>query len=461
MPKNIIPNKEITSSFLTIIIIIMKFKIFLESTDGDPVELKANIPLPEEVFMLSRAFKKHGYLLYVVGGAVRDFLMGQTPKDVDVATNATPNQVGEILTKEGIRNFPKGEAFGVWVAHINGEDYEIATFRKEEGTSNGRRPDQVTWTTPSADAKRRDLTINALFYQIPTNQEENGKILDYFGGQAIEDVKNKTIRVVGDPFDRFGEDRLRILRIPRFHNRFSDKELELDDKTASAIDYYKNLRGQASKYHPERGLEKKPDGSLVNLDPISGERIQKEFESGLLKSKNIANYLKTYEKFGLLDSVFPGLHVDTQSLERLLDTSAGKNINVVLAFLLRKNDPDKVRHVLNKLNWINSITNEVHFLLKLLNYTKNNESIVPVIKEMVKKPSRRKDIKDFQKVLGNDVNQIIWSHLSDYKPELYSGEEIMKRFNISNPGPKIGDKQKELTNQHYQKSLEDYLKKNR
>ena len=140
---------------------------------------------------------------YVVGGAVRDAILGSSPKDFDLATDAKPDEVEAIAKQGKFKTVDVGKSFGVVI--VNG--HEIATFRKDIG--KGRRPDAVDFTDIKGDVKRRDLTINALFYDIGKKQ-----IVDLVGG--IADLKKKKIRTVGNADDRFDEDPLRKLRAVRF-----------------------------------------------------------------------------------------------------------------------------------------------------------------------------------------------------------------------------------------------------
>lgn len=395
------------------------------------------IDLPRPIQRLSKVFREAGKLLYLVGGAVRDALMGETPKDYDVATDATPQEVGSILSRAGIRNFPKGEAFGVWVAHMDGEDYEIATFREDIGTADGRRPESVRWCGPAADARRRDLTFNALFYEIPVG-EGDGKVLDFFDGQALRDAETRTARVVGDPFDRFREDRLRILRLVRFHSRFSDKEMVLDKRTKEAIEKYGDLRWPTD-----------------NLDPISGERIQAEFEAGLLKSKRTDMFLKAYEDLDLLKAVYPS---DSLCMEDVDKIAFCKNTKIVMAFLLRHLSGDVVRKELNKLNWPNDIVSEVVFLLKsriTMLYTIAPEGLAHLAQEMCRKPTRRADFKEFGSVLWSEVPHC-WRHMQSYYPPAITGEYVMKKYGIEAPGPEVGEKLRLLQADHYRNSYIDH-----
>lgn len=404
---------------------------------------KAHIPLPKHVRKLNAVFRRSGYKLYLVGGAIRDFLMGLPPKDYDVASAVLPQEVGRILTAAGIYNYPKGEAFGVWVAHIDGEDYEIATFREDLGVSDGRHPDAVKWTTPEGDAKRRDLTMNALFYEIPEASDEEGAILDFFDGQAIEDVETRTVRVVGDPVERFKEDRLRILRLVRFHCRFSDTELSpatLDERTLNAIYYFGDLLSP---------LEVSP-GSV--LSPVSKERIQAEFESGFVKCKDVKAYILSYYNLNLLGSVFPELDWDINGVDRL--RLAKDNIVVAIAYFLRKNGA-KASQQLNKMTWPNKVTDEVAFLLKAMDAAVDNkpEEMIVHAAAMEKQERRRADAILFGQLNSCESIESAWTHFTRYKPALYSGQEIMQRFGIEKPGPEIGIKQRELQAERYRQSL--------
>lgn len=187
-----------------------KNKVVSEAIN-EPKKISFVIDLPKEIQTLNDAFKQSGHKLYLVGGAVRDVLLGKTPKDYDVTTAAKPEEVVNILNKYGIYNFPKGEAFGVVSAVINGEEFEIATFRSDE--TKGRHPEVKIGVSIESDAARRDLRINAIYYDI-----ENSEIIDLVGG--LDDLKNGVIQMVGNPQDRFEEDPLRILRFFRFFNHF-------------------------------------------------------------------------------------------------------------------------------------------------------------------------------------------------------------------------------------------------
>jgi len=149
-----------------------------------------------------------GYEAYLAGGCVRDRLLGTLPKDYDIATSATPDQITALFR----RTVPVGAAFGVIMVLAPSGPIEVATFRTDGPYRDGRRPESVTFTDARADARRRDFTINAMFLDPDTNE-----VIDYEGGR--EDLARGIIRTVGDPAQRFAEDRLRMLRAIRFAAR--------------------------------------------------------------------------------------------------------------------------------------------------------------------------------------------------------------------------------------------------
>ena len=148
-----------------------------------------------------RALARRRHTSYFAGGCVRDLLLKTEPHDYDVATTASPEEIESLFPK----TLPVGKQFGVILVLMDDIPYEVATFRKEGGYHDGRRPSWVESAGPEEDAKRRDFTINGLFYDPLA-----GKIIDYVGGE--KDLTAKTLRAIGDPEERFEEDKLRLLR---------------------------------------------------------------------------------------------------------------------------------------------------------------------------------------------------------------------------------------------------------
>ncbi|XP_018378319.1 PREDICTED: CCA tRNA nucleotidyltransferase 1, mitochondrial isoform X1 [Trachymyrmex cornetzi] len=260
----------------------------------DPVVMKLDSPEFRSVFTpelekLASLFKKYNYELRIAGGAVRDILMGKQPKDLDFATDATPQQMKDMFTSEEIRMInEKGEKHGTITARLNDtENFEVTTLRIDVLT-NGRHA-QVEFTKDwKLDANRRDLTINSMFLDL------DGRVYDYFYG--YDDLKKKRIVFVGKASVRIQEDYLRILRYFRFYGRIMDSPDQHDEATITALK--ENIGG---------------------LEQISGERIWSEWNKilsgtfaleltlkllecgsnryiGLPEEPDVENFRKIYER---------------------------------------------------------------------------------------------------------------------------------------------------------------------
>src|SRR3982074_1310324 len=171
---------------------------------------------------ICNTLRRSGYQALLVGGCVRDLLLGREPADYDVTTDATPKQVVKLFPER----VAVGAQFGVILIPRDGLKVEVATFRSDVGYSDGRHPDSVVYSkTPQEDVQRRDFTINGLLMR-----HDSGEVLDYVGGQA--DLKAKIIRAIGEPDRRFREDKLGLLRAVRFAARFG---LKIEPETFDAI----------------------------------------------------------------------------------------------------------------------------------------------------------------------------------------------------------------------------------
>jgi poly(A) polymerase len=154
---------------------------------------------------LTHRLRVAGHTAYYAGGSVRDLVRGQAPKDIDIATDARPEEVQNLFA----RTYAVGAHFGVIVVLENGFQFEVATFRSDGAYLDGRRPTEVHFATAQDDAARRDFTINGMFFD-----PEKEEVIDFVGGRA--DLEARLIRAIGDPAQRIAEDRLRILRAVRF-----------------------------------------------------------------------------------------------------------------------------------------------------------------------------------------------------------------------------------------------------
>lgn len=206
----------------------------------------------------------HGFRAYFVGGCVRDSLLGYNLKDIDIATSATPKEISALFPK----TYHIGAGFGIINVINENFSFEVATFRKESGYEDGRHPDSVIFAqTPEEDAKRRDFTINALYYD-PVSEE----YLDFTGG--INDLKNGIIRCIGKAADRFAEDSLRMLRAIRFASRFG---FEIDQDILSAI---KKLSERICLLSKERIRD---ELTKTFIGPFPDRAFQLLYDTGIIK----------------------------------------------------------------------------------------------------------------------------------------------------------------------------------
>ena len=371
--------------------------------------VKSNLPIPKEVQYLHDIFVKSGYELYIVGGAVRDVLLGRTINDYDLATEALPEAITKILDSYKIKNVAVevGGKLAVVNVHMNDDDYEIATFRIDSKEGDGRRPDSIEFTNIENDVKRRDLTMNALFYDIKTKE-----IVDLVGG--IEDIKNGIVRAVGDATERFDEDRLRILRAVRFAARVGS-ELNSD------ID--KSLRQNSS------------------LEGISGERIRKEFIKGIEDAKSSKHFLSLLDKYGLLENwVFKGISpINKNFIE-------SNDYILVMAMLLKDVSTKGLVNQLKNLNYIvKQPTNEVNPIVFLVTFYDmfSADNFYDLKKLHMKSKVSDDTFKSFANALGLDsklVDKFINFELS------ITGNYVKDRFNMKD-GPELGEKIKKLETQ--------------
>ncbi|MBT5016972.1 CCA tRNA nucleotidyltransferase [Candidatus Peregrinibacteria bacterium] len=217
-----------------------------------------------------KILQKAGHEAYWAGGSVRDMLLGVDPKDYDIVTSAKPDEIEDLLEK----TIPIGKEFGVILAVEGDHHFEVATFRSDSGYSDGRRPDAVIFTHAEEDAKRRDFTVNGMFYD-PLAKET----YDYVGGQ--KDLEEHLIRFIGDPHERILEDHLRILRAIRFKN---------------TLDF---------QYHPDTYQAILTHAKLA--DKVSGERLRDEF-SKMISCDHALEALEDLLETGILEEILPEVY---------------------------------------------------------------------------------------------------------------------------------------------------------
>ena len=285
------------------------------------------IRMDEGAAELLDTLHKAGYAAYVVGGCVRDSLLGLTPHDWDLCTSALPQQVMELFGAQ--RCIPTGLQHGTVTVKQSGALYEITTFRTEGTYTDGRHPDEVHFVPDvREDLARRDLTINAMAY----NEKEG--LVDPFGGQA--DLQSGIVRAVGVPRQRFTEDALRILRLYRFAARFG---FAIDPPTAQAAQEL-----------------------CAHLDCVSVERIAEELAK-LLSAPAPAAYLN--EKILLV--ILPELSPEALAAAKpVVDAcpAGAENLPIRLAALLYSLGEDGIRRTLKRLRCSNALIEEAAVLVR-------------------------------------------------------------------------------------------------
>jgi poly(A) polymerase len=213
--------------------------------------------------------RENGHIAYFAGGCVRDMVRGLIPKDYDIVTDARPEVVQTLFP----RTFAVGAHFGVIIVLENGFQFEVATFRSDDAYVDGRHPSAVHFSSPEEDARRRDFTINGMFYDPVTEQ-----VIDLVRGRA--DIDAKLVRAIGDPAQRFAEDRLRMLRAVRFATVL---DFQIDKKTWDAL-----------------------VANAASINQISAERIRDELVRIFLSSNRVRGW-DLLDSSGLMRAILPEL----------------------------------------------------------------------------------------------------------------------------------------------------------
>src|SRR5437773_9267736 len=227
---------------------------------------------------VAERLRERGHIAYFAGGCVRDMVRGLTPKDYDIATDARPEVVQKIFP----RTYAVGVHFGVIIVLENGFQFEVATFRSDDAYIDGRHPSAVRFSSPEEDAKRRDFTINGMFYD-PVAEE----VIDFVGGRS--DVAAKLVRAIGDPAQRFAEDRLRMLRAVRFATALDYK---IDSQTWDAL-----------------------LASAPSINQISAERIRDVLVRIFISPNRVRGW-ELLDSSGVMRAIFAeldGMNVDLQA----------------------------------------------------------------------------------------------------------------------------------------------------
>ncbi|HWX19933.1 MAG TPA: CCA tRNA nucleotidyltransferase [Candidatus Binatia bacterium] len=256
--------------------------------------------LRDQATGIVRRLQAAGFAAFWVGGCVRDFLLGRDPGDYDIVTSALPEQL-EPLFK---RTIPVGRKFGVIVVLQGRHQFQVATFRAEADYQDGRHPQHVTFGNAQADARRRDFTVNGLFYD-PVRQE----LHDWVGGEA--DLRAKILRTIGPPAERFAEDHLRLLRAVRLAAQL---DFQIEPETLAAV-----------------------KALAPSIRSISAERIRDELLK-LFRPPHAARGLDLLHQSGLLEQVLPEIAA-TLACEQSPDYHPEGNVFEHLLLMLRQLPP--------------------------------------------------------------------------------------------------------------------------
>ena len=325
--------------------------------------------IPKEVTFIIDTLYSNKFEAYIVGGCVRDLILGRTPKDFDISTSAKPTDIIKIFDT----TIPTGIQHGTVTVVVNDIPFEVTTFRGNEIYTNHRQPDSVNFIDNlNDDLKRRDLTINAMAYS------NTSGLIDIFGG--ISDINNRCIRIIGDANSRFIEDALRMLRTIRFS---CELDFSIESSTLNAISKNAHL-----------------------IKSISAFRIYSEFEKSLL-SDNSEKFI-LYHITGLLQYILPDIYTFSNTLN-ILNTAlcyirnSPKDIDIRLAILFYMFEP-KLNNILNKLNLNNKSIKTISTLIAYKNYNFNNSPYnVKILINKIGIPTFLK-LLDFLKSINSNVD---------------------------------------------------------
>lgn len=363
--------------------------------------INKKLPVPKEIKELSDIFKENGKKLYIVGGWVRDHLMGRNPEDIDLTTDSLPEETLEFLGDKYSVDLV-GKAFGVIILKVGGEDVEIASFRTD---GEGRKPEVKLGVTIEEDVNRRDLTISSLFYDI--DKEE---VVDLVGG--YNDIQNKIIRMVGNPSDRINEDQLRVLRVARFASRYN---FDIDQKTADAV------------------------SNNTDLSKISKERIVEEFIKAYKKNPSFKDFLDIITKFGIWDEIFGQLKINSDVIET-------DSLPLYIANLLKLNDSEDLEDLVKVYKWDSDTKDIVKFLVSLKDF--NPELINKYFKEKKRIRIDNDTIIKWVELSGIDNGDVI-NRFVEYTPTTKS-QDLMK---LGFKGEELGSEIKRLEIKKFKEML--------
>ncbi len=418
----------------------LKFTQFINFREGkenfeQPHEIKAEPPMkiPDGIKRLADAFKKSKEVslgkeidsnvggekditikakkLYIVGGAVRDYMLGHTPRNYDLATDAHPMEVEQILrqARPAIRILKQDPKKGITHISVDGEDYELHTLKKKS-----ENPDEgdIFTANPGDDCENRDFTINALYYDIIGN-----KIIDHCGG--IRHLQDGEIKPIGKPDEKM-KDGMTKYRAMRFMNTVPNGKI--DDNTRQAL----------SKVAGED-------------DDVPPEKVREEFLRGLEHAhSDVRKYIKSYADHGLLEKVFPKLKLTSE----LPECGTCKNRAIILAYLLKDNRPAKLVQKLKELKYTDREIKDAVYLINLLWFAPDH--IYDFKKELLNTSLTKRQILDWAKM--NNLDKDMVEKLVNYNLRV-NGGDLAEKEGLQ--GDQLRSRIKSMEADEFKKTLHD------
>lgn len=373
--------------------------------------MTVNSPQREFAVEVVRQLRAAGHTALFAGGCVRDLLLGRPAKDYDVATTATPEEVRRLFGHK--RTLPVGASFGVIIVLGPREagHVEVATFRTEGPYQDGRRPSSVAFCTPEEDARRRDFTINGMFYD-PTE----ARVLDFVGGEA--DLSARVVRAIGDPHERVREDKLRMLRAVRFA---ATLDFALDPITAQAI---QEMAGQ--------------------LIIVSAERIAQELKK-MLVDRHRRRAIELSEQVGLLPIILPELNPESREPAaheitlRMLELLDHPSLELALSVLLHSLTAPAVMQICRRLKLSNDELERIAWLVA------HQDDLIDAPTQSLAR-LKRTLAHPFRDDLISLMRVKLLAAEADLKPALYCDEYLLQTpHDVIDPVPLItGDTLKSL-----------------
>ncbi len=393
-------------------------------------------PAWPEVQKIWANLNANGFEALLAGGCVRDLIMHRVPKDFDIATNATPDEVAKLYPKA----LSVGREFGVIILAYENFQIEIASFRRDGPYLDGRRPSHIVLATPEEDARRRDFTVNALFFNIGSLE-----VIDYVDG--VKDIQAKLIKAVGDPALRFTEDKLRMLRALRFSSQL---DFEIEASTLRAISEKRNELGQVSSERITDEICKWLNCS--NLLPC----LNGLWTTGLLKRLH-SNFEKYFDQSAYDD-------LTSYFSTSLINISISVKLCLLFSCFVKKNQDiefDDLKHSLKSMKFSKDQISEVLWILKYYFKFFNFKDLALYEQIEICAHSSVSSLRDFSRIVNPSLSKslepqfllINKEYLVNAKlPKAFLDGESLKALGFK-PGREMGEALKEIYRLQIEKKI--------